>query len=437
MSIAADRDGQRLHLVAAGLNHRTAPVEVRETLAFSAASLPDALAELQGQEPVAEAAILSTCNRAELYAVSPDPVAGAEAMVGFLTAFHHLDPTALRPHLYHHCDEQAARHLFRVAAGLDSMVLGEGQILAQVKAAHQAAAEAGTARTYLQELFQRGLHIGKVARTETGIHRGAVSISSAAVDLAKTVFGDLTGRRALVVGAGEMSEQTLTHLVDQGVASVVVANRTHQRAVELASRYQGRAVRFDDFEAELSQTDIVVSSSAAPHPILTVEKLRAPLAARRGNPLFIVDIAVPRDVEAAVADLPNVYLFDIDDLQGVAERYREERAREVGKVETLVDAETARFMEWLHSRGSTELIVELRERVEGLRDAETERWLRRLPELDERQQELVRQMMRSFSNKLLHGPLTEVRRQAATPQREDHAHWVRRLFGLGGEGAER
>lgn len=426
---------RHMHIVAAGVNHRTAPIEVRERMSFSPRELSSALHELRQRPAVAEAAILSTCNRAELYAASPEPEAAVAEIARFLGEFHQLEPTALDPHLYHHVDEEAARHLFRVAAGLDSMILGEGQILGQVKNAFQQAVDAGTTRSFLNELFQRSLYIGKRARTETGIHRGAVSISSAAVDLARNVFGELRGRQALVIGAGEMSEQTLKHLVDQGVASVVVANRTYQRAVELAERYHGEAVTFEGWNQHLRSADIIVSSSAAPHPIVTVELLREHLAARRGRPLFIVDIAVPRDVEAAVADLPNVYLFDIDDLGSVAERYRQEREREVVKVEALVETEISRFVSWLDSRGALPLVVELRERVEAVRDAELERWLKRLPDLEPGEQEIVRQMMRSFSNKVLHGPLTQIREQAGREGESEYADWVRRLFHLDGPGA--
>ncbi|NUQ01541.1 MAG: glutamyl-tRNA reductase [Armatimonadetes bacterium] len=425
-----------MHIVAAGLNHRTAPIEVRERVNFPARDLSLALHALRERPAVAEAAILSTCNRAELYAASPEPEAAVAEIARFLGEFHQLEPQTIDPHFYHFEDADAARHLFRVAAGLDSMILGEGQILGQVKSAFQRAVEAGTTRSFLNELFQRSLYVGKRARTETGIHRGAVSISSAAVELARNVFGELRGRQALVIGAGEMSEQTLKHLVDHGVDSVVVANRTYQRAVELAERYQGEAVTFEGWNQHLRTADIMVSSSAAPHPIVTVELLREHLAARRGRPLFIVDIAVPRDVEAAVAELPNVYLFDIDDLSGVADRYRQERAREVVQVEALVETETNRFVNWLDSRGALPLVVELRERVEAVRDAELDRWLKRLPDLEPGEQEVVRQMMRSFSNKLLHGPLTQIREQAGRDDELEHAEWVRRLFHLDGPGGE-
>jgi len=423
---------QRLHIVAAGLNHRTAPVEVRERVAFGNGRLEDALRLLDREPAVCEAAILSTCNRSELYAVSTDPAAASRELARFLGEYHQVEPAAVAPHLYHKVDADAAQHLFTVAVGLDSMILGEGQILAQVKQALAAASELGTARTCLQELFQRGLHLGKRARSETGISRGAVSVSSAAVDLARTTFGDLRGRKVLVIGAGKMSAQTLRHLVDSGVQTVVVANRTYQRAVELAGAHGGEAVTFDDFPRELETADIIVSSSAAPHPIITVEKLRPRLVARRGRPLFIVDIAVPRDVEPAVADLENVYLFDIDDLQQVAGRYRHERAKEADEVARMVDTETRRFMAWLGSRGVAPLVQELRGRVDALRDAELGRWLRKLPRLDADERETVRQMMRAFANKLLHAPLTELRELAQRPDEAERAEFVRRLFDLDG-----
>ena len=425
-----------MHILATGVNHRTAPVEVRERLAFRDHNLPTALCELRSRSPVSEVAILSTCNRAELYTVSSEPEAAQREVVAFLGEFHSIDPKDVVPHLYQHTDEHAARHLFRVAAGLDSMVLGEGQILGQVRHAMLSASEAGTSRAFLNELFQRSLHIGKRARSETAIHRGAVSISSAAVDLAKNVFGDLKGRKALVIGAGEMSEQTLKHLVDAGVESVIVANRTFQRAVDLAERYQGEAVTFDEFPAQMVQADIVVSSSAAPHPIVTVDKLKPQLGNRRGRPLFLVDIAVPRDVEPEVGNLPNVYLFDIDDLQGVADKYRAERAKEATKVEGLVEHEIHRFMSWLGGRGALPLVKDLRQQVEAVRDAECEKFLRKMPTLDEKEQQLVRQMMHSFANKMLHSPTLEIRKRAGDQDESEYVEAVRRLFGLDDAGGQ-
>jgi glutamyl-tRNA reductase len=422
-----------LHIISAGLNHHTAPVAVRERVAFAQPRLGDALHTLAGQPAVAEAAILSTCNRAELYCASFEPEVARRQVLEFVADYHRLDPADIHPHMYHLQDAEAARHLFRVAGGLDSMVLGENQILAQVKNALQLAREAGTLCGTLNELFQRSLHIGKAARSDTAIARGAVSISAAAVDLARNVFGDLSRCRALVIGAGEMSAQTLKLLCDYGVQSVVVANRTYQRAVELAELHGGAAVTFDEFPQHLAQTDIIVSSSSAPHPILTVEKIKAQLGARRGRPLFIIDIAVPRDVEAAVAELPNVYLFDIDDLEQVTSKYRQERAREVVKVEALVERETDRFMHWLSARGVTPLISQLRSKTETLRESELDRWLRKAPELTAEQEEVVRQMMRSFSNKLLHAPLTQMRQLAADQPEGEQVEWLRRLFDLDGE----
>lgn len=419
-----------MHIVATGLNHQTAPVELRERIAFSAARLPDALAKLCDRETICEAAILSTCNRAELYAATPEPAAAVADLVRFISEYHQVGVEQVETHLYRHTDDTAARHLFRVASGIDSMVLGEGEILSQVKQAHQHAAEAGTSRTFLNELFQRGLHIGKRARTETGIHRGAVSVSSVAVELACDVFGDLRGREVLVVGAGEMSAQTLKHLVAHGVATVVVANRTYERAAELAAANGGLAIRFDDFPQRLQSADIIVSASAAPHPILTVEKLRPHLAARRGRPLFVIDIAVPRDVEPEVAQLPNVYLFDVDDLQEVSDRSRHEREREVARVEALIEDETARFMSWLRSRGATPLVTALRSHAEALRDQETERYLRRLAHLSAEDQETVRQMMRALTNKLLHAPLTNIKRIAAGRGGQEELDLIRQLFDL-------
>ncbi len=254
-----------------------------------------------------------------------------------------------------------------------------------------------------------------------------MSISSAAVDLAKNVFGDLRGRRALVIGAGEMSEQTLKHLVDAGVESVIVANRTFQRAVALAEQYGGEAITFDEFPQQMADADIVVSSSAAPHDRDATR--RPQLGNRRGRPLFLVNRGAAAN-PSEVGQLPNVYLFDIDDLQGVADKYRAERAKEVDKVQGLVESELNRFMHWLGGRGALPLVKDLRQQVEAVRDAECERFLRKMPELDPREQELVRQMMHSFANKLLHSPTTEIRKRAGVRDESDYVETVRRLFGL-------
>lgn len=426
----------RMHILATGLNHCTAPIELRERVAFRDARLTEALQALHGRPWVSEAAILSTCNRSELYAATPDPVVAARDITAFLSDYHNVAPAEVQPHLYQHADDAAARHLFRVAVGLDSLVLGENQILSQVKHALQQACDVGTTRSLLNELFQRSLHLGKKARTETGLSRGAVSISSAAVDLARQVFGDLRGRRVLVVGAGKMSQQTLRHLMSSGVETVVVANRTYQRAAELAREYGGTAVTFDELERHLADADIVVSASAAPHAILTVDKLRPYLTRRRGRPLFIIDIALPRDVEPAVAELPNVYLFDIDDLKDVADHYRQERSREVDQVEAMIADETQRFMSWISARDAGPVIRELRQKADALRDAECDRWLRKLGDLDAGQQDLVRQMMRSFENKLLHAPVSQIRALAEDDPTGERVELVRRLFDLDAHAAE-
>lgn len=419
-----------LHIVATGLNHRTAPVAVREQVAFRRYELEPALHALAGRPGVAEAAILSTCNRAEVYVASPDAAAAADELSGFMSEYHEVPADEVGPHLYCHCDVDAARHLFRVAAGVDSLVLGESEILGQVKEALASAEAAGTSRTMLNELFQRSLHLGKVARTETGIGRGRVSVASVAVELAQSVYGELAGHGALVVGAGETSEQTLEHLVAAGVESVVVANRTHDRAVALAARHGGRAVQFDVFADELERSDVVISASAAPHPILTVEKLRPALERRHGRPLFIVDIAVPRDVEPEVGELPNVYLFGIDDLEQIAEQYRRERERETARVEALIEAELKRYQRWLEARSAAPLIRDLRARTDALCREETERWLRKLPDLDEGEREVVRRMMQSFANKLLHSPMAALHELPARENGVDEIHVARRLFGL-------
>lgn len=420
----------RVHILAVGLNHKTAPVEIRERLAFSASSLGPALQALVRREGLTEAAILSTCNRAEIYTVTMELQQGLVETCYFLSEFHEISEAVFRPHLYQFHDGEAARHLFSVACGLDSLVLGESQILGQVREAFTVAQQNGTARLLLDELFRRSLHVGKRARTETDISRGALSIGSAAVELAEQVFGQLRGRSVLILGAGKMGELTVNHLVDSGVGKVWVANRTFGRAVQLAERFGGTAVLYEQFLDSMVQVDIVISSTSAPTFILDLDAVAPVMRRRRGRPLFLIDIAVPRDIDPAVRHLDNVFMFDIDDLERVVAENRLEREKEVQKVEAMVNVETQDFMRWFHSLGTKPLITALRRRVEELQEAETGKWLRKMSHLSERDQELIRAMMRGFANKILHEPLSRIRELAAHPDGYLHLDTVRQLYNL-------
>ena len=334
------------HLIVEGVNHRSCPIEIRERLSFARSRIPQALAELRARLPeLREALILSTCNRVEFYLYSTQPSGTEERLTAFLQSHHGID-CPIAPFLYTHCDRGAVRHLFRITCGLDSLVLGETEILGQAKQAYQLAFDEKATGKYLNQLFQKSFQAAKLIRTRTNIGRGSVSVGSVAVELAEKIFGDIAQRQVMLIGAGEISETTAQALHCRGVASVVVSNRSFARAEALAARFGGRAIRFDDWLDELAGADIVISSTSAPHYIVTVEKL-APLMRRRTRPLFLVDIAVPRDVEPQVERLENVYLYNIDHLQALADENRRAREEEIRCCELLIDEKVDRFAEWL------------------------------------------------------------------------------------------
>jgi len=419
-----------VHILALGLNHTTAPVEVRERLAFPEPVLPQALKELTGRYGLHEAAILSTCNRAEIYAASEGE--SDEALWRFLAEAHEVDPEALRPHFYQHRDAEVAEHLFRVACGIDSLVIGESQIMAQVRTALEAAQQNGAARLLINELFQRSLHVGKRARSETEIGHGRLSISTAAVELAGQVFDRLEGRQALLLGAGEMAELTAQYLVESGISKLLVVNRTHERAQDLARRFQGEALPFEQMATALGAVDIVISSTSAPGFVILPAAIQQAMRQRRGRPLFLIDIAVPRDIDPAVKELDNVFLFDIDDLEQVVRANRQEREREILKVQGLIEEELKGFLHWFNAQGTGSLIKSLHQHAEELRRAELERWGAKLAHLSEQDRQLVDGLLRGYANKMLHQPLVQIREFANAEDGYQRLDTVRRLFGLAG-----
>ncbi len=416
-----------MQLLTLGLNHRTAPVELREQLAFAESRVGEAAAAILDRGIGSEAAVLSTCNRAEIYLVARDGDAAVPALEAFLSEYHRLPREVFHPHLYRRRDRDSSRHLFRVASGVDSMVLGESQILAQVRTAFEAARTAGAVKLVLDELFRRALNVGKRSRTETDIGRGALSVGSAAVELAKTIFGQLDGRTVLILGAGKMSELTVRHLIDSGARHVIVANRTHDRALELARQFGGRAVPYQELTPQLLVADIVIASTAAPHFVLTTEAVSRAMRARRGRPLFLIDIAVPRDIEPGVNDLDNAFLYNIDDLQEQIEQNRGERVKEVARVEGLIEIECDAFEAWRQHLELRPLLTELARKSEEVQARRLGEALARLPNLTERERELVRGAGKAIANELLHGVFTQLRNAS----RDDgylEAELVRRLF---------
>jgi len=417
-------------IVVLGLNHKTAPVEVRERLHFPDRDLPEALGALGALPEVLERLILSTCNRVEVYAVVPEASGAREALQAFLAERRGVPPEAFTEALYLHAEREAARHLFRVASSLDSMVVGEHQIQAQVKEAYAIAGRLGATGPILNGLLERALHVAKQVRTETGIGAAPVSVASVAVDLAKRIFSDLAGRTVMVLGAGEMAELALTHLRDEGIRTIVVANRNHDRAVELAGRAGGRAVTFLQARDEMVGADIVISSTGAPHVLLGRDDVAEVVRRRHYRPIFLIDIAVPRNIDPKVNELDNVYLYDIDDLQGVVAANLSARKREAVRAEAIVDREAEQFGQWLRSLEVVPTIVSLRERIGAIRRAELEKALGRLGDLTPEQREAVAALSTSLVNKILHQPMTELKRQASSSDGHLYAAILRALFRL-------
>jgi glutamyl-tRNA reductase len=398
-----------MSLVLIGVNHKTAPIEVRERIAISRDDLPETTRALAAVPGVSECMIVSTCNRVEiLAAVEPD----AAGLAGFLQRHFGLDPALLAPHLYEHRDQEAVRHLFRVAASLDSMVVGEPQILGQVKEAFAVARAAGTVGGQLEHLLQSTFTAAKRVRTETEIGSNSVSIASVAVELARKIFGSLQGRTVFLVGAGKMSELAARHLVQQGAGAILVTNRTLERARRMAESFAGQVIPFEELYEAASQADIVISSTGAPHPIFRREHGQAFLHRRRNRPMFFIDIAVPRDVDPAMGKLEGIFVYDIDDLQAVAAAHMVERSREATDAEALIAAEVERFQQRLLTVNVAPAIVALQQQAEEIRQAEMRRAQTRLASLNAEQMTVVEALTRSLVNKFLHPPMQALKQAA-------------------------
>jgi glutamyl-tRNA reductase len=409
-----------------GLNHRAAPVEMREALAFRKETIAEELLSLRESAGVSEAVVLSTCNRVEVWAAGR--IVHLEEVASYLLARageREVDPALL----YRRSGEEAVRHLFRVPAGLDSLVVGEPQILGQVKEAYRAAEEAGTLGPCLTSVRNRALAAAKRVRTETGIGRHAVSVSHVAVELALKIFGQVRGVRVIVVGAGKMSGLAARRLAREG-AELTVVGRTEARAAELAAALGGRALPFDQLAAELAHADVVLTGTAAPSTILHVPEVAAAARARRGRPLFLIDIAIPRDVDPAVRQIAGVFLYDLDDLHHVAEANRREREREASSAEKLVEAEVARHLAEERARGAVPSVTELRRRAEAIRRAEVEKARRHMGTLTPEQEQALEAVSSAIVNKLLHAPticLKDVARQGLSAEQ---AGLLRAALGL-------
>ncbi len=393
-----------------GCSHRNTPLAVRERLSFSETQTRRAIAELRQTFPRLEVVLLSTCNRVELYVAGEEGLPSPQQIADFLGRFHGIPPPEILEHLYSRDGEEAVRHLFTVASSLDSMVIGEPQILSQVKQACQLATEAQGAGPLLEDLFQAAAKVARRVAGETAIHQRRVSIPSVAVaDFALQIFERFDDKKTLVIGAGEMAEETLRYLRDQGARDLTVINRHHDRARELAQRWQGRAVSWDCLPASLAEADLVISTTGAEEPIVTLERFAAVESARGGRPLFVLDLAVPRDFDPAIGGRPGVYLYSIDDLRQACQRNRAARDKEIPAVQRIVQQETEAFLAELNHRHTAPLIQQLRRGWEKPKDEELQRLFHKLPELDERSRNEVRQAFDRLVNKLLHPPMESLR----------------------------
>ncbi len=418
-------------LFVSGLNHRTAPLDVREPLAVEDDKLRELLQDVHATGVVTEALILSTCNRVEVYGVAEVPGEARGVAFRHLGRHRGVDPAAIESALYTHLDGDAIRHAFRVASSLDSMMVGEPQILGQVKDAFALAQSCETIGPTLHRLFTQAFAVAKKVRSETEIAHHAVSVSFAAVELAKKIFAGLGGKAVLLVGAGKMGELAAKHLVEQGAFPIYVANRTWARAQEMARALAGTAVPFDDLPTAMAAVDIVITSTGAPRPVITREAVQRTMQERRTRPLFFIDIAVPRDVEASVDTLDDVYCYDLDDLRQVVDANIRERAREAQRAEALVEREVTKFRARLSDVNVIPTIVSLKERLEAIRIGEVRKALSQLPDASPETREALDAVSTAIVNKILHVPITKLRESSRAGAGRSWTELVHELFGLG------
>ncbi len=423
-----------MFLVAVGLNHKTAPVEIRERLSFPEHVLPQSLQSLRDAKAVDGCVILSTCNRTEIYAAVLDVKQGLASIKKVFADCLADELCEIDNYIYLHTLYDAVHHLFRVTAGLDSMILGETQILGQVRTAYQKACEQGATNRILNTLFQQAITVGKRVRTETEIDRNAVSISYAAVELSRQIFGELTGRSILIVGAGKMSELTAKHLVSNGVTDVLVSNRSIEKAVQLAKLFGGEAVPFDLLFDYMVDIDIVISATAARDPIIGPENMETVMSKRKGKKIFLIDIAVPRDIDPEVEKVEGVTLYDIDDLQHVVDRNLEDRKKEAVKAQVIVEDEITKFFQWLNTQFVVPTIAALKKFGEEVKEQELDKAFNKLGPLSEREEKVIRVLAHSIVNSILHNPIVNLKVYANTNHGHLYTEILQNLFSLEVEG---
>lgn len=420
-----------MKVLVVGVSHKTANVEIREKLAFNGPKLEEGVFGLRKIPEVREAAVLSTCNRVELYICANKRGAAADHIKDFLSGFHGLKRQDFEKSLYVHEGEDAIRHIFRVSSSLDSMVVGEPQILGQIKDCFDFALHKKTTGVLLNKLMKKAISTAKRVRTETKIAENAVSISFAAVELAKKIFTNLTGKSFMLMGAGEMAELAARHLMNNGVQDVMVVNRTYERGCELAGEFNGKPVKFEDFLTELVHTDIIICSTGAPSYVLLKEQMHKVMKERKHRPVFIIDISVPRNIDPEINKLDNVYLYSVDDLQEVVDTNIHGRKIEAEKAEKIIDEEVEKFIRWMSSLDSVPTIIALRQKAEEIKTEELEKLKGRLSGLDEEKLKAVEYMAAAIINKLIHPPTVALKED--TEDKDELIAMIKKLYGINGE----
>ncbi len=420
-----------MDIVLVGLNHKTAPIEIRERLSFAESDIPGVLKRIKDFGFVSEVLLLSTCNRVEILMTTSNTTEAIKGTKDLLSRHHGISLDSFEDSIYVYTFQEAVRHLFRVASSLDSMVVGEPQILGQIKDAYRNSVTYRTSGVILNRLLHRSFSAAKRVRTETGIGDTAVSISFAAVELGKKIFGMLEGKKVLLIGAGEMAELACTHLLNNGASQITIANRTLERGVELAQKFGGKPISMEEIQEYLAKVDIVISSTGAPHQVVSYDDVKGIMKRpRRNRPLFFIDIAVPRDIDPRINEIGNAYVYDIDDLKGIVDLNIREREREAIRAERIVKEETIKFQNWLKTLAVVPTIISLHEKVDKVRKGELEKVLSHLKDLAPDQKDAINHLTLSIMKKILHDPVVYLKKKGCQKEPEFYINLTRKLFNL-------
>lgn len=423
-------DKNSMHVIVVGINHKTAPVEIRERLTFDPLQLGDAMVQLQGKKSILENVILSTCNRTEIYAVVDQIHTGRYYIKEFLSQWFQIEKDEFTPFLFIYEEDGALEHLFKVTCGLNSLILGETQILGQVRTSFLLAQEKKTSGTVFNQLFKQAITLAKKAHSNTDIGANAVSVSYAAVELAKKVFGTIENKHVLILGAGKMGELAIENLHGSGATNVTVVNRTYEKAKDLASRFHGKARSMDELQAALMEADILISSTGAKDFVLTKQMVEQIEKKRRGKPLFMVDIAVPRDLDPAIAELEGVFLYDIDDLEGIVQANLQERQKAADTILLMIEEEIVQYKQWLNMLGVVPVISALREKALNIQSETMKSLERKLPNLSEREIKVLNKHTKSIINQMLKDPILQVKELAGTKDADKNLQFFMNIFNI-------